>query len=287
MAKEDLKILVVDDERDICDVLYTFLREGGHDVTCAFGGREALECYHAEAFDLVFLDIKLPDLDGIHVLEAMRKHRPDGKVVMVSGVLDDEVCDLCLYGPHRADGFIPKPCHARQIQEAIEAVVRRDGRYVRSHRDEAAHLAEKAARALEGRGLDAALLEIGPRGSLGAHLAAAMPPNGPLKAGLHLRHPSGLDPSLGIRAERLDEEVDDDGAPLLDDLSKATMELFDCPLVMGLVVLPRRFVVFLSDDSCRRSHRFSLPPGDPPSSEEPELVALARFGQWLHAPKAQ
>ena len=72
------KILVVDDERPISDIIKFNLTKEGYEVVTAFDGREALEQFEAEKPDLVILDLILPQLDGLEVSKEIRKtsHTP-------------------------------------------------------------------------------------------------------------------------------------------------------------------------------------------------------------------
>ena len=67
------KILVVDDERPISDIIKFNLTKEGYEVVTAFDGREALEQFEAEKPDLVILDLMLPELDGLEVAKTIRK----------------------------------------------------------------------------------------------------------------------------------------------------------------------------------------------------------------------
>ena len=67
------KILVVDDERPISDIIKFNLTKEGYEVVTAFDGREALEQFEAENPDLVILDLMLPELDGLEVAKEIRK----------------------------------------------------------------------------------------------------------------------------------------------------------------------------------------------------------------------
>ena len=62
-----IKILVVDDERPISDIIKFNLTKEGYEVVTAFDGREALEQFEAKKPDLVILDLMLPELDGLEV----------------------------------------------------------------------------------------------------------------------------------------------------------------------------------------------------------------------------
>jgi len=78
------RILVVDDEQHVRRVLEVMLQRQGYQVTTADCGRAALEAFAAEVFDLVILDLRMPDLDGLEVLRRLRSQDPQATVVMIT-----------------------------------------------------------------------------------------------------------------------------------------------------------------------------------------------------------
>ena len=78
-------ILVVDDEKDICDFLKDFLTEENYRTLTALNGKEGIEITRKEKPDLVLLDIKMPGMDGIEVLEQMKSIHPEIQVIMITG----------------------------------------------------------------------------------------------------------------------------------------------------------------------------------------------------------
>lgn len=80
-----MKILVVDDEEEICKMLSKYLSIGGHRVKYVLMGKKAVDQVEKEYFDVVFLDIFLPGLSGIEVLDKIKIISPDTKVIMMTG----------------------------------------------------------------------------------------------------------------------------------------------------------------------------------------------------------
>lgn len=78
------KILVVDDEKDICKALSILLSKEGHSVKEAYNGEEALELIKREAFDLIMTDIKMEKMDGFELLKQVQKISPDTPVIMMT-----------------------------------------------------------------------------------------------------------------------------------------------------------------------------------------------------------
>lgn len=78
------KVLVVDDERSMREFLEIFLVKKGHDVTLAADGKEAIEIFRETEFDLIFTDLRMPEVDGITVLQEARRCWPDTQVIVVT-----------------------------------------------------------------------------------------------------------------------------------------------------------------------------------------------------------
>ncbi len=87
------KIMIVDDEEDICNFIKQFFGSRGFEVTCAFDGQEAVSVIEGVNPDLVLMDIRMPNLDGLAALAKMREMRPEQKVIMVTCVDDLERMD--------------------------------------------------------------------------------------------------------------------------------------------------------------------------------------------------
>ena len=79
------RILVVDDERSIREVLVQVLGYEGYEVAAAASGGEALSMHRAGPFDLILLDVKMQGIDGLDTLDQLRVQDPDVRVVMISG----------------------------------------------------------------------------------------------------------------------------------------------------------------------------------------------------------
>ena len=79
------KILVIDDEKGIRNLLDTLLSRKGYDVVLAEGGRKGLDLFRREHPDVVVLDLKMPEMDGITVLQQVRHLNPDQPVIILTG----------------------------------------------------------------------------------------------------------------------------------------------------------------------------------------------------------
>jgi DNA-binding response OmpR family regulator len=79
------KIMVIDDEEGIRSLLDTLLTRKGYDVVLADGGRKGLELFRRERPDVVVLDLKIPEMDGVAVLEQIRNLNPSQPVIILTG----------------------------------------------------------------------------------------------------------------------------------------------------------------------------------------------------------
>ncbi len=120
MQKE--KILVVDDEKNICDLLRMYLEKEGYAVVMAHNGVDAVNTFAAENPDLVLLDIMLPQLDGWQVCREIRK-TSEKPIIMLTA--KDEVFDKVLGLELGADDYVTKPFDTKEIVARIKAVLRR------------------------------------------------------------------------------------------------------------------------------------------------------------------
>lgn len=120
MATE--KILVVDDDINICELLRLYLEKEGYEVAIANTGMQAVKAFNEQTPDLMLLDIMLPELDGWQVCREVRKHS-DKPIIMLSakGETFDKVLGLEL----GADDYITKPFEAKEVLARIKAVLRR------------------------------------------------------------------------------------------------------------------------------------------------------------------
>ena len=118
------RILIVEDDFDIAELLGAWLNEAGHQTTQAEDGLKALEVFEREVFDLVLLDLMLPKLDGFGVCEWMRK-RSAVPIVMLTA-LDGEAEQLRGYDL-RIDDYVAKPFSMPVLLRKIAAILRRCG----------------------------------------------------------------------------------------------------------------------------------------------------------------
>ena len=116
------KILIVDDDENISEVINMYLKSSGYDTKIALNGRTAREIYSEYKPDLVLLDMMIPYIDGIDVLKWIRK-QSETPVIMITAKGDtfDKVLALEL----GADDYIVKPFEPKELLARVKAVLRR------------------------------------------------------------------------------------------------------------------------------------------------------------------
>lgn len=119
------KILVVEDDFDIQELLQNFLQEAGYEVAVANDGVEALSLFARQRYDLIVLDIMLPKIDGYGVCELIRK-QSDVPIIMLTALSgeEDQIKGLDL----QVDDYITKPFSMPVLLRKIAAVLRRSNR---------------------------------------------------------------------------------------------------------------------------------------------------------------
>ena len=118
------KVLIVDDDKNICDLLRLYLEKEGYIVILSHDGEEAVVKFNALKPDIVLLDVMLPGLDGWQVCREIRK-KSNIPILMITAKSDtfDKVLGLEL----GADDYIVKPFDSKEVIARIKAVVRRTG----------------------------------------------------------------------------------------------------------------------------------------------------------------
>jgi DNA-binding response OmpR family regulator len=119
------RVLVVDDEPVVCDVLARYLERDGFEVHTAVDGEDAIARFEATDPDLVLLDLMLPRLDGFDVFRAIRQ-RSESPVIMLTarGKVTDRIVGLEI----GADDYISKPFSPSEVAARVRAVIRRTRR---------------------------------------------------------------------------------------------------------------------------------------------------------------
>ncbi len=120
-----MRILIVEDERDLANAVARAMRQQGYAADIAGDGEEALELASLNDYDLVILDLNLPKIDGIEVCRRLRKTGSTAGILMLtarSGV-NDRILGL----DQGADDYLVKPFHIGELLSRIRAILRREG----------------------------------------------------------------------------------------------------------------------------------------------------------------
>ncbi len=114
------KILIIDDEQEICEMLYSFLIPHNYKVFLAFNGQMGLEYFEEIKPDIVLLDLKMPDIDGMEVLKIIRKVS-DTPVIIITGhpqdVSDIHLADL------KIEGYLEKPISLAAVLNTLKYLI--------------------------------------------------------------------------------------------------------------------------------------------------------------------
>ena len=119
------RVLVVDDEDSLVDLLATALRFTGYEVTSAGSGFDALRSVKESLPDLIVLDVNMPDLDGFEVCRRIRRDGIDAPVIFLTA--RDAPVDLRTGFSHGGDDYLTKPFSLEELSLRIEAILRRVG----------------------------------------------------------------------------------------------------------------------------------------------------------------
>ena len=121
-------ILVVDDERDLAELLVYNLKRAGYAVAAAFNGRAALESISNRAPDLILLDVMLPELSGTEVASRVRSNPQTAGIPIIMLTAKGEEVDQIVGLTVGADDYVAKPFSMKVLLARIEAVMRRTAR---------------------------------------------------------------------------------------------------------------------------------------------------------------
>ena len=117
-----IRILIVEDEKPISELMRLSLTKAGYSCHCAYDGAQAADILEKEIFDLVLLDVMLPGMDGWQVLKAVRK---SSNIPIIMVTARDETFDKVLGLELGADDYITKPFDSKEMAARVKAVLRR------------------------------------------------------------------------------------------------------------------------------------------------------------------
>lgn len=120
------KILVVDDEKEIADLIEVYLRNDGYTVYKYYNGIDALKCINEQDLDLAILDVMLPGIDGFHICRKIREKYYYPVIMLTAKVEDgDKIMGLTI----GADDYIAKPFNPLEVAARVKTQLRRYKRY--------------------------------------------------------------------------------------------------------------------------------------------------------------
>jgi len=115
------KILVVDDNLDMCQIISDILKEGGHSVNISYNGEDALMKIKKNHYDLIVLDYKLNEISGLMVLEKALQIIPSLKIIMISAFGSDSTKAKAI--ELGAGDFIDKPFDIKRFVQAVQGML--------------------------------------------------------------------------------------------------------------------------------------------------------------------
>lgn len=113
-----LNILVIDDESVICMACELVLSEKGHAVTTRNDGKSGISAIRQGTFDILLLDMKLPDMDGMDILKTVQKEKPELCIIIMTGY--SSISNAVQAIKHGADDYLAKPFTDDELIQAIE-----------------------------------------------------------------------------------------------------------------------------------------------------------------------
>src|SRR5262249_9602448 len=115
-------ILLVDDDVELCGLLREYLSNEGYEVEAVHSGTEGLERARARSYDLLVLDIMLPDVQGLNVL---RRIRAESRLPVLMLTARGNEMDRIIGLEVGADDYLPKPCNPRELAARVRSILRR------------------------------------------------------------------------------------------------------------------------------------------------------------------
>ena len=116
-----LEVLVIDDESVICDACEMVLSEKGHTVTKSTNGTDGLRAIRQQAYDIVLLDMKLPDMDGMQILKTVLEEKPGLCIIVMTGY--SSISNAVEAIKQGASDYLAKPFTAEQLLGVVQQIL--------------------------------------------------------------------------------------------------------------------------------------------------------------------
>ena len=118
-----MRLLIVEDEKKICDTVAKSLYQSGYEVDTCYDGNEALDYIFSEDYDLIVLDLNLPGKDGMDILRELRETNEETKVLILSA--RSQIADKVEGLDAGANDYLEKPFHLQELEARIRSLTRR------------------------------------------------------------------------------------------------------------------------------------------------------------------
>ena len=118
---KNARILVVDDDVDFAESLGEALESHGHEVVMVHSGETAIATFREDRFDIAFVDVRLPGMDGVESFFELRRIHPDAKVMMMTGYSMEDLLQQAI--EHGALGVLDKPLNINEVLDTIQRVL--------------------------------------------------------------------------------------------------------------------------------------------------------------------
>ena len=118
-----MRLLVVEDEKDLCDTIAKVLYDSGYEVDTCYDGEEALDYILTEEYDLIVLDLNLPGMDGMDILKELRQKNEETKVLILSA--RSQIADKVEGLDAGANDYLSKPFHLAELEARVRSLTRR------------------------------------------------------------------------------------------------------------------------------------------------------------------
>jgi DNA-binding response OmpR family regulator len=119
------KILIIDDEKELSDVLKKYLELKGYSVVISYNGKDGIAEAGKDGYDIIIADIKLPDVNGVEVIKAIEKIDDKARFLIITGYsITGDVSDL-IESSKRVHGYIFKPFKPEHLEEKLKEILRK------------------------------------------------------------------------------------------------------------------------------------------------------------------
>ena len=123
LGENILRLLIVEDEKQLCDTIAKSLYAAGYEVDTCYDGDEALDYILTEEYDLIVLDLNLPGRDGMDILRELRQDNDETKVIILSA--RSQIADKVEGLDAGANDYMEKPFHLQELEARIRSLTRR------------------------------------------------------------------------------------------------------------------------------------------------------------------